>query len=136
MQSLPPPDPIYDDAGPGYLASAFPASFTYRDVAKMCRVTVQTVYTWVKSGRIPSPNYIGYTARFTPEAVWSILHYNAPAGTYPVTQSPRSLIGERGPVAKREKAQVEKDQRAKDQREKVQHENSKRKGTTKRRVRK
>lgn len=132
MRSLPPPDPIYDDAGPSYLSSALPKSFTYRDIAELCRVTVQTVYTWVKSGRIPSPHYIGYTARFTPEAVWSILNYDAPAGTYPVTQSPRSLIGQLGPVAKRAKAQGAKDQGAKDQRAKAQGAKANRKRTNKR----
>jgi len=75
--------------------------YTYQEVATLKRVTVQTVMEWVKTGKIPSPVYTGFTARFTTEQLTAILTENNPAGTYPVTPSPRAEIGKLGGSAKK-----------------------------------
>lgn len=75
--------------------------WTYKEVAAVKRVKVQTVQEWVKRGMVPSPVYTGFTARFTPEQVAVILQGTSQPGTYPVTPSPRSDIGKLGGSSKR-----------------------------------
>ncbi len=78
-------------------------SYTYKEVAIMKRVTVQTVMEWVKRGMIASPVYTGFTARFTAEQVAAIITESNKPGTYPVTPSPRSAIGKLGGGSKLKK---------------------------------
>lgn len=70
--------------------------WTYKEVAAIKRVKVQTVQEWVKRGMVPSPVYTGFTARFTPEQVEVILLGTSKPGTFEVTPSPRSKIGKLG----------------------------------------
>ena len=73
-----------------------PPMWTYREVAAMCRVSLQTLQEWVKRGRVPSPTYIGFSARFTQEQVADIMCGRKKAGSYPVAPSPRAEIGKQG----------------------------------------
>jgi hypothetical protein len=95
--SLFPPGAL--SAEPGEL----PRLYTYADIAAMMRVGVQTVFEWVKRGKVPSPNYIGHTARFTAEHVTQIVNGVQPAGTFTAKRSPRAEIGKLGVVAKKKK---------------------------------
>jgi excisionase family DNA binding protein len=84
-----------------------PRTWTYAEVALTMRVQKQTVYEWVKRGMIPSPTYIGFTARFTDEQMSAIMSGVKAPGTFKVTPSPRSEIGKLGgprPKAKKRKA--------------------------------
>jgi len=67
--------------------------YTYRDVAALKKVSVQTVMEWVKRGKIASPIYTGATARFTHAHLVAILAGIAPAGTHQVAESLRAEIG-------------------------------------------
>lgn len=78
--------PLIDNS----LRSPLPVLFTYADVASALKVSVQTVECWVKQGRIPSPRYIGVTARFTREHLDAIYTGVKKPHTYPVTDSPRA----------------------------------------------
>lgn len=64
--------------------------YTYAELAAALRVSVQTVEVWVKRGQIPSPVYIGHTARFTLETLTQILKGVGKPQTYPVADSPRA----------------------------------------------
>jgi len=70
--------------------------YTYADLAEQFRVGQQTIYEWVKRGRIPSPVYIGATARFTHEQFQLILKGPGPAGTFTPAESIRSAVGKKG----------------------------------------
>lgn len=70
--------------------------YTYADVASSLRVSVQTVEVWVKQGRIPSPLYIGHTARFTLDAIKQIRMGVQKPQTYPVADSPRAANSRAG----------------------------------------
>jgi hypothetical protein len=66
--------------------------FTYADVASICRVSEQTLRRWVRYGKVPSPIYVGSTARFTSHHV-GIIHSGAkPPLTFPPNFSPRSKV--------------------------------------------
>ena len=73
-----------------------PQLWTYREVAALCRVTLQTVQEWVKRGRIPSPIYFGFTARFTADQVADIMCGAKPPGSYTPAPSARAEIGALG----------------------------------------
>jgi len=90
----PPPDGALPAVEP--LTSVETRQWTYKEVAAIKRVTVQTVMEWVKRGCIPSPVYTGMTARFTAQQVAVILAGTSLPGTYDVTPSPRSAIGKLG----------------------------------------
>lgn len=75
--------------------------WTYKEVAALKRVAVQTVMEWVKRGMVPSPVYTGFTARFTADQVGEIMTGTSSPGTFPVTPSPRSAIGKLGGSSKR-----------------------------------
>lgn len=77
------------------------ATYTYSDVAQYRRVEKQTVYEWVKTGRIPSPIYEGSTARFTADQFAQICTGLMPKGTYTPAESPRALVGLLGAKAKK-----------------------------------
>lgn len=64
--------------------------FTYTDVCDLFKVTRQTVMHWVKNGRMPSPRYIGATARFVRADILAVIDGPAARGTFEVRDSPRS----------------------------------------------
>lgn len=69
-----------------------PQLYTYNDVSRALRVTKQTLMEWVKSGKVSSPKYFGYTARFTAEQMNEMMAGPKPAGTHQVAESPRSKL--------------------------------------------
>lgn len=75
---------------------AIEPQYTYQEIANLKRVKVQTIMEWVKRGRIPSPIYTGFTARFSQEQLVEIMTGKSKPGTFPVTPSPRSEIGKLG----------------------------------------
>lgn len=105
------------DVGP---SSVDLRQWTYKEVAALKRVAVQTVMEWVKRGMVPSPIYTGFTARFTADQVAAIMSESNRPGTYQVTPSPRSKIGKMGggskikkPGKSRNAAQQKRDARPK-----------------------
>lgn len=90
IDSAPPPDPIPAPPPPPDLSQF--QQFTYDDVARLKRVSKQSVMDWVRTGKVPSPIYTGFTARFTPDQVAEIMVGTSAAGTFPVTPSPRAEI--------------------------------------------
>lgn len=70
--------------------------YTYADLAQRMRVGQQTIMEWVKRGRIPSPIYIGATARFTREQYLTIIRGPQAAGSFVPADSIRSKIGRKG----------------------------------------
>lgn len=70
--------------------------YTYEDVAEVMRVSKSAVYKWVKEGRVPSPTYMGKTARFNAEVFSEIIVGVSPPGTFTVGDSPRRKIGRKG----------------------------------------
>lgn len=77
-----------------------PRAFTYADVASRFRVSVVTVKRWVGAGMIPSPNYIGSTARWTPEQIDEMGQGPKAKGSYPRGASPRAGIAKKAAKAK------------------------------------
>jgi excisionase family DNA binding protein len=75
--------------------------FTYADIAAALKVSVQTVEMWVKRGKIPSPIYIGVTARFTLAHLQEIYTGVKPAQSFPVSDSPRATQSKAGKHAKK-----------------------------------
>lgn len=96
-----PPDTPAELPGLEDTRPKLPQFWTYREVAAMCRVSLQTVQEWVRRGRIPSPNYYGSSARFTEDHVADIMCGRRPVGTYTVTPSPRAEIGKLGGSTKK-----------------------------------
>lgn len=80
--------------------------YTYAEVAAKLRVSVQTLEVWVKRGRVPSPIYIGHTARFTFDALLAILHGTNKDHTHPVSDSPRAAQVRAAISKKRARAQA------------------------------
>ena len=89
------PPPTKEDT-PAELTTVNTRQWTYREIASIKRVSIQTVQKWVSKGMIPSPVYSGATARFTPEQVQTILLGTQPAGTFEVAHSPRRENGRKG----------------------------------------
>lgn len=81
---------------PGMEPDRSQQQYTYRDVAALKKVSVQTVMEWVKRGKCPSPIYTGATARFTHAHVADILAGISPAGTHQVAESVRAEVGAKG----------------------------------------
>jgi len=76
---------------PANSSPAETATWTYEEVARMFNVTKQTVYEWVRAGSIPSPIYLGSTARFRASDIAAVLDRGLSiAGTFTVAPSPRS----------------------------------------------
>jgi excisionase family DNA binding protein len=46
---------------------------TVREVAKLFRVTEQTVYAWVKSGKLPKPVRLGKRCLWGPRALGRVV---------------------------------------------------------------
>jgi excisionase family DNA binding protein len=69
--------------------------YTYEEVAKYCGVSTQTVWEWVALGKVQSPRYLGYQARFTRQQVVDMGERLHPIGTFPVTESPRAIVARR-----------------------------------------
>ena len=68
-------------------------SVSYVLLARALKVSVQTLYEWVKAGRIIQPTYFGNQARWTPSQFFQIQREGTlPAGTYPPVQRPRDKI--------------------------------------------
>lgn len=76
--------------------------FTYIELASALKVSVQTIELWVKRGKIPSPIYIGVSARFTLKHLEQIYAGVKPAHTYPVSDSPRAAQSRAGKTAKKQ----------------------------------
>ena len=94
IESVPPPiEKCTLDPSPTEMVGG--EQFTYEEVARLKRVTKQTVMEWVKRGMVPSPIYTGFTARFTQEQVADIMCGCSVPGTYPVTLSPRAQIAKK-----------------------------------------
>lgn len=98
-----PPLPV-EDAEALRTANAPPELYTYDDVAGAMRVSRQTVYEWVKTGKIVSPIYNGHSARFTADMLADIMAGVKPAGSFTPAESPRAAIGLKGWKAKVKKA--------------------------------
>jgi hypothetical protein len=62
-------------------------------LAQLLKVSVVTLYRWVKAGKVIQPTYFGCSARWTGEQIKQILKEGTkPAGTYPPASSPRSAM--------------------------------------------
>ena len=86
--------------------------YRYGQAALILGVSESTLMRWVKEGRIPSPHYLGTTARFSAEQVETLKREGlCRAGTFKPVVSLRSMIGKKGAEAKatkRAKAQRRK----------------------------
>lgn len=80
-------------------------SYTYQDLADFKKVKKHTVYKWVREGSIPSPVYIGGSARFTADQVALILSSTIVPGTYKRVDSTKAKAA-RKVMAKRMKAKA------------------------------
>jgi excisionase family DNA binding protein len=96
------PDGVRDLASAGTLEPRG-THYTYSEVAAAFKVSIQTVEQWVKRGRIPSPKYIGVTARFDLDALLAMVAGVKPPHTYPVSDSPKASAIRGDKAAKREK---------------------------------
>jgi len=90
------PDKSKEVADKATAKAKFEPLYTYADLAAHFRVGHQTIYEWVKRGRIPSPVYVGATARFTHAQYLMILKGPGPAGTFVPAESIRSEVGKKG----------------------------------------
>jgi len=70
--------------------------YTYDDLAAFFRVKRNTVFAWVRQGRIPSPSYWGSTARFSRETFAAIASGIDAPGTHKLGNSPRRRTGRKG----------------------------------------
>jgi len=108
-------DPImFDNAPPRPVQPPPPTAdvlYTYADVAKHCNVSTQTVWEWVAKGKIESPRYLGFQARFTLQQLISAGERLHPEGTFPVTESPRAKVA-REVMERKRAAKAEADRAA------------------------
>lgn len=67
------------------------ANVSYVTMAKALGVSVDTLHTWVRAGKIIQPVYFGNRARWTVDQAKRIIAEGTQrAGTYPPTNSPRA----------------------------------------------
>ena len=79
--------------------------YTYEEVARYLQLSTQTIWEWVAKGKVESPRYLGYQARFTREQMIRMGEQDHPPGTFPVTLSPRAIAA-RKVLEKKREAQV------------------------------
>lgn len=61
--------------------------YTYTEAARFAGVAPRTLYRWVATGRVPSPDTRYGTERFSGEAVGYLMDGPMAVGTYPVAPS-------------------------------------------------
>jgi len=88
IESKDPPGPAAADPT---LQRSLAPTVSYVRLAEVIGVKPDTLYGWVRAGRIVSPTYFGSAARWTEEQVQQILAAGTqPPGTYPVAESPHA----------------------------------------------
>jgi len=92
-----------------------PDQYTYAELARSFGVELQTVYEWVKLGRIPSPHYKGRRAFFKVADLVPVVAGPAEPGTYtpaPSLQAKRSAEGKKLAAKRRKDAERKRRERA------------------------
>lgn len=76
---------------PPVLTNSQTSTVSYVTLAQILRVSVDTLQTWVRAGRIVQPVYFGTIARWGADQVARILAEGTqPVGTYTPADSPRA----------------------------------------------
>lgn len=86
-------------------APMHPNFWDYTQVAAALGVSTRTLVRYVRTGRVPSPQYWGTMARFPADYVAKVLAEGVKAkGTYPVADSERATQNKPVPIPPKKKA--------------------------------